>query len=76
MRTAFSGTADEMGDLQGLLHETEEQLHLPAPFIKISDLPLPVNSRSLLRIRSSLPFSVLTTISRYGDLHGVLAAIG
>lgn len=31
------GTAEEMLDLQGLLHETEEELDLPASFIEISD---------------------------------------
>src|SRR5215216_74544 len=31
------GTADKMGDFQGLLHHTEEQFDLPAPLVEVGD---------------------------------------
>src|SRR6185437_11036059 len=31
------GTADKMGDFQGLLHHTEEQFDLPASLIEVGD---------------------------------------
>src|SRR6266849_5427029 len=31
------GTADKMGDFQGLLHHAEEQLDLPAPLVEVGD---------------------------------------
>src|SRR5438876_7121288 len=32
------GTPDEVADLQRLLHQAEEQLNLPAPFVQVGDL--------------------------------------
>ena len=32
------GTADQVRDFQGLLHQAEEQLDLPAPLVEVGDL--------------------------------------
>ena len=69
MRTAFSERPMKWRDLQGLLDHTEEQLDLPAPLVEVGDLAAGA-SRSLLRIRSFLPVSVITTISRTASCIG------
>src|SRR5688572_10052562 len=64
------GTAEEVSDLQHLLHQPEEQLDLPPPFVQVSDL---LRRRiELVRMRSRLPVFIVTTISRTAHCIGFL----
>ena len=53
------GGTEEAADLQRLLDLAEEQLDLPAAPVEIGDSSA-VASRSLRRMRSTLPISILT----------------
>src|ERR1700693_1364081 len=69
------GTADEVGDLQGLLHGAEEQLNLPATLVEIGDLLC----RSIEIIAEDT--QLLAGLGHHHDLpyrnlHWVLAAAG
>ena len=58
------GAADEMRNFEDLLHDAEEQLDLQASLIEARRRPPAGASRSLVRIHSFPPVSIVTTISR------------
>src|SRR6266511_892183 len=57
------GGSQEVGDLQGLFDPSEEQLDGPAPLYK-SAISCALATRSLVKMRTILPVSITTFISR------------
>lgn len=68
---AILGSTEEVADLQVLLDPFEEQFDLPALPVE-SAISLAGASRSLLRMRMTLPVEMRTTISRRGSAIGFL----